>query len=120
MRKSPSFPTPHQSITTIEQTAAISTGRETLLLASTELNSSSTHTHRQAERGTKVRLGGIGGEIHTKDKLYGFFFGALIATLFYVHLFFLMASLPASPRGGVFPSYSRRDTEEHEEQGEEI
>ena len=31
-----------------------------------------------------------------------------------------MASLPASPRGGVFPSYSRRDTEEHEEQGEEI
>lgn len=119
MRKSPSFPTPHQSITTIEQTAAISTGRETLLLASTELNSSSTHTDRQ-RRGTKVRLGGIGGEIHTKDKLYGFFFGALIATLFYVHLFFLMASLPASPRGGVFPSYSRRDTEEHEEQGEEI
>lgn len=121
MHKSPSFPTPHQSITTIEQTAAISTGRETLLVASTELKAPSTnthtyrrsHTHIQEERETKWNWG-KGEEIHTKDALQLVFLFLLVRWLqLFLLALVLMASLPASPRGDIFPCYSKTDTEEH-------
>lgn len=70
--KTPSFPTRHQSITTIEQTAAISTGRETLPLASTELKRLE---RAHAERGKRGAT-----EAYT-PKTNSEVFAALIATL---------------------------------------
>lgn len=64
------FFTPHQSITTIEQTAAISTGKETLLPASTELKASNTHAQTGAV-GNKVRQGKR--RTHPHKRLFFFF-----------------------------------------------
>lgn len=55
--------------------------------------------------GKQSETGGKGGQIHTKD-----FFCALIATLS-TRIGF-DGFLPASPRGDIFSSYSRSDTEE--------